>query len=182
MESMTEHQKVQRELAAVRGLDEAGWARRRRLEQQLHDGAALRLAALSLRLGAFSHRVPKSDQELRQCLDEAQEELHAVLQELRDVASQIYPPVLAAGGLGAALEALAERHGVPVTVRAPEERYGAAVETAAYFAVADGLRPFAGRPGAITVTVRRGEDELLLMITGDGELDGCATTARIPCA
>jgi signal transduction histidine kinase len=66
--------------------------RRRQLEQQLHDGPALRLAALSLRLGLCSHQAG-DDNGLRECLDESPGRLHTVLQELRNVASQIYPPV-----------------------------------------------------------------------------------------
>src|SRR5688572_20909599 len=70
------------------------WQRRRRLERQLHDGAALRISALSLQLGLFRHRVPEGEPDLHASIDGLQDELHAVLQELRDVAGKIYPPLL----------------------------------------------------------------------------------------
>ena len=76
------------------------WQRRRRLERQLHDGAALRASALALQLGLFQHRVPEAERELRTAIGALQDELHAVLQELRDVAAQIYPPLLDETGLG----------------------------------------------------------------------------------
>lgn len=142
-------------------------ARARRLERQLHDGPALRLAALSLRLGVCRHYTSREEQALHECLSGAQDELHEVLQELRDVANQIYPPVLATAGLGAALEALAERNGVPLTVHAPGERYDARVEAVAYFAVAEHLLPLAGQSSALTVSIQRAEDELVLTITAD---------------
>src|SRR5437588_10651632 len=113
---MTSRQAVRPEPGTVPRFDEAAWARHRRLERQLHDGPALRLAALSLRLGLRSARAPVDQQSLRDCISGVQDELHAVLQELREVANEIYPPLLDTAGLGAALEAVAERHGMPMTV------------------------------------------------------------------
>src|SRR5919106_1723338 len=59
--------------------------------RQLHDGAALRISALSLQLGLFRHRVPEAEPDLHASIEGLQDELHAVLQELRDVAGKIYP-------------------------------------------------------------------------------------------
>jgi signal transduction histidine kinase len=165
----------------VRRLDEASLVRRRQLEQQLHDGPAHRLAALSLRLGLFSHQASGDNHALRKCLDEVQAELHTVLQELRNVASQIYPPVLAAAGLGAAFEAMAEQHGIPIIVYAPEERYNTAVEDAAYFAVAERLLSLGRGSPTVTVTIRRTKSELLLKITTDDDTDTTPITVRIRC-
>ena len=55
------------------------WLRRRRLERQLHDGAALRISALSLQLGLFRHRVPEAEPDLHASIEGLQDELHAVL-------------------------------------------------------------------------------------------------------
>lgn len=120
------------------GADE--WQRRRMLERRLHDGASLRVSALALRLGLLSERAPDEATGWRARIDELQDELHAVLQELRDVAREIYPPLLDQAGLAAALRELVDQAGLAVTLEVPEEaRFGAAAEGAAYFAVADCL-------------------------------------------
>ncbi|HEV7450200.1 MAG TPA: histidine kinase, partial [Pseudonocardiaceae bacterium] len=87
--------------------DEAGrrrerdqWLRRRFLQRQLHDGAALRISALTLHLGLLRHRTPPDGQAVQDCIGELQDELHAALDELREVAAKIYPPLLDEAGLG----------------------------------------------------------------------------------
>src|SRR5438445_1473427 len=87
VDEMAEYRQVPRELdMTLPRWDETTRARHRRLEQQLHDGPALRLAALSLRLGLWQHRAATDDEELQQCLATIQDQLHAVVQELRDLA------------------------------------------------------------------------------------------------
>lgn len=176
-----------RDRSDTRVVDETDWVRRRHLEQQLHDGPALRLAAAALRLGVCAELVPPDATELRTAIDGVQDELHSVLQELREVSSQIYPPMLAAAGLGAALEALAERLGLPVTVRAPDERYSAAVEAATYFAATEHLVRLVQSAAAVRIEVRRSGPNVELTIAATAE-PGVASwqgeneiTVRIPC-
>jgi len=164
----------------VRSFDEATLVRRSQLERQLHDGPALRLAALSLRLALCRHQITDSDSTLRESLDSIQAELHTVLQELRTVSGQIYPPVLAAAGLGAALEAMVEHFGLPLTLRGPDERYSSAVEAAAYFAVAERLLSTECQSSTVTVTILPTVDELRLKISTDGET--APVLMRIGCA
>jgi hypothetical protein len=130
---------------ACQRAEHAEWLRRRRLERQLHDGAALRISALALQMGLIRHHLPevagsgagsaRSEAELDAAVDALQDQLHAVLQELREVAAQIYPPLLDQAGLGPALREAAEQASVPVRVQATDERFGPAAEGAAYFAV-----------------------------------------------
>jgi hypothetical protein len=140
------------------------WQGRRRLERQLHDGAALRASALVLQLGLFRHRVPEAENELRAAIGTLQDELHAVLQELRDVAGQIYPPLLDEAGLGPALRELAERLDAPLRVRDDGRRYGPAAEGAVYFALADALAADPVPPRG--VTVGGSAAELVVTVTG----------------
>ena len=68
-----------------------------------------------------------------------------MLQELRDVAGKIYPPLLDQAGLGPALREAADRAGVPVRITADEDRFGPAAEGAIYFAVTGCLDALDGR-------------------------------------
>jgi signal transduction histidine kinase len=160
-----------------REFDSVGWARRKSLEQQLHDGPALRLSALALRLAVCRHRAAH-DEQVHECLSGVQDELHEVLEELRALAGQIYPPVLATAGLAAALEALAERNGIPVALRVPAQRFDAAVEAAAYFEVADRLAKLPDGTAAANVTIQRSGPDLVVAI-GSDEHD--LSLVRIPC-
>ena len=92
---------------------EAGRQERQRLERDLHDGAQVRLVALSMELGMLG-AAPGTDDELRTRLPHAKSEVSASLEELRDVARGIYPAVLSNHGLDVALESLTARAPVPV--------------------------------------------------------------------
>ena len=179
------------------------WLRRRRLERQLHDGAALRISALTLQLGVFRHRVPEAEPELHASIDGLQDELCAVLQKLRDVAGKIYPPLLDEAGLGPALREVADRMEMPVRIQAADDRFGPAAEGAAYFAVTDCLEAVAPASSGLDIVVRREGAVLTVDVVGvelrhgDGMLDvvrrlggtidvaggpdAGTITARIPC-
>jgi hypothetical protein len=155
---------------AHRQAQDAEWLRRRLLERQLHDGASLRLSALALRLGLLRDRAPSDETEWHTRIGELQEELHTVLQELRDVAGQIYPPVLDQAGLGPALRALADRTGsavqIEVTELVRERRFAAALEVGAYFAVAACLSARAGEDQPLRITIDQPRGELVLTLAG----------------
>ncbi|WP_219414392.1 histidine kinase [Pseudonocardia nigra] len=154
------------ELSRARRWGRGQWQRRRRLERQLHDGAALRISALALQLGLFRHRVLDADPDLHGAIDGLQDELHAVLQELRDVAGQIYPPLLDEAGLGPALGEVADRIGSPMRVHAPADRFGPAAEGAAYFALADCLAAIGPGGPPVDVVVRRDGEVLVVDVRG----------------
>jgi signal transduction histidine kinase len=141
------------------------WLRRRLLQRQLHDGAALRISALTLQFGLFRHQVPATEPDLRESVDGLQNELHAVLQDLRDVARKIYPPLLDQAGLGPALREMACRVAAAVRVDAPETRFGPAVEGAAYFAITECLDALDGGAPPVKVLIRRDGDVLLIVVT-----------------
>jgi signal transduction histidine kinase len=107
--------------------------RRRDLERQLHAGAALRISALAPRLGLLRLGTSDDEQEFQDAVERLQDELHLVLQEQRDVAGQLYPPLLDEAGLAPALREFAGRSAVPLRIDASDERFGAAAEGAAYF-------------------------------------------------
>jgi signal transduction histidine kinase len=134
---------------------ETGDAERRRIERNLHDGAQQRLVTLSLELTLLRAARSGSSHAVAGCLERAAGELAAALDELRELARGIHPPILSEAGLGPALESLADRSGVAVTLAgAPPGRLPAPVETAVYFAVADVLANAAGQGRAAAVSVR----------------------------
>ena len=153
------------------------WAARRDLERRLHDGAALRVSALTLRLGLLRHRHPAGDQEpgeqeFRAAVDDLQDELHLVLQELRDIAGRLYPPLLDEAGLGPALREAAARCPAPVHIDAPDERFGPDVEGALYFAVLGCLPDVPAGP--VGIVVRREADDVVVLVSG---VDACQADA-----
>jgi signal transduction histidine kinase len=132
---------------------------RRRLERDLHDGAQQRLVALSLQLGLARRKIDSDPVVGARLLDAARGELNTALEELRELARGIHPAILTDRGLGAALEALAQRAPLPVDLdRMPEDRLPPAVEAAAYFVVAESLTNVAKYSGARHATVRIGSE------------------------
>jgi signal transduction histidine kinase len=111
----------------------------RRIERDLHDGAQARLVALTLQLGRAELRV-EDRPEVRGLIREAQREAHQAIAELRDIARGIVPPLLADRGLAAAVESLSARYGLGTAVHVETHRRVApAVESAAYFVIAESL-------------------------------------------
>jgi signal transduction histidine kinase len=111
----------------------------RRIERDLHDGAQVRLIALSMKLGR-AEELYRDDPKTAALLREAREDATAAIRELRELARGIAPPVLANRGLDAAVRSLAQRSGVEVTVSSRlTQRLLPAVEIAAYFVVAESL-------------------------------------------
>jgi signal transduction histidine kinase len=159
------------ELQASRArIVEAGDAERRRLERDLHDGAQSRLVALAVLLRAARRKVGDGD-ELAGMLERAIDELQTSLSELRELARGIHPAVLTDRGLEPALQSLASRAPVPVTVEADDrERLPGAVESAAYFVVSEALANVAKYAGATqaTVAVRRANGVVTVDVTDDG--------------
>jgi signal transduction histidine kinase len=151
-------------------LVEAGDAERRRLERNLHDGAQGRLIAVVLLLGQARTRAG-TDPELATTLDRAVEELKTSLAELRELARGLHPPLLTEKGLEPAIEALAGRAPVRVTLDADDgERLPAAVEITAYYVISEALANVAkyARATEATVTIRRANGRVAVEVSDDG--------------
>src|SRR4029453_14106886 len=145
---------------------EAGDAERRRIERDLHDGAQQRLVALAMRLD----QARATSAGASELIDSTTVELLAAIREVRDLARGVPPPILTDAGLGAAVEALAERTPFPVRILATDERFSPEVEAAAYFVVAEGLTNaarYAEASGA-TVELRKADGRLVVRVSDDG--------------
>src|SRR5205823_13719900 len=115
---------------------------------------------LSVALGLAASRPGSADPEV---LSRAQEEIEATIAELRELARGIHPTLLREEGLEAAVEALARRAPMPVTVDGSVEgRLPDAVELAAYFLVSEGLTNVVKHASASAATVRLERDATVL--------------------
>jgi signal transduction histidine kinase len=146
-------------------------AERRRIERNIHDGAQQQLVALTIKLNLTEGLIGTDPDGERELLAELREEAVAAVEDLRDLARGIYPPLLAGEGLAAALQAQAARSPVPVSVDADGiTRYPQDVEAAVYFCVLEALQNVAKYAGASRARVRlkASGDELRFEVADDG--------------
>jgi signal transduction histidine kinase len=160
------------ELAASRArIVSAADDARRRIERDLHDGTQQRLVSLGLDLRTAENTVPADMTEVRTQLSDVARGLAEVLENLQEIARGIHPAVLAKGGLGPAIKALARRSAVPVELdlRA-DRRLPERVEVAAYYVVSEALTNAAKHAHATVVHVDVDADEarIQLSIRDDG--------------
>jgi signal transduction histidine kinase len=144
---------------------------RRRIERDLHDGAQQRLVALALELRSAQRTLGQAaDPELDRLLASTADELQVAVEELRSLAQGIHPGTLTQAGLGSALESLAARMPVPVTVEALAERLSPEVEATAYFVASEALTNVAkhARASKATVRARRDDGTLVVEVSDDG--------------
>ncbi|GAA3523057.1 hypothetical protein GCM10022234_19050 [Aeromicrobium panaciterrae] len=132
---------------------DAGDRELQRVERNLHDGAQQRLVGLALMFRLASRRAA-GDPELTALLDDAARELSDAISELRELTRGIHPAIVDDAGLPGALEALAERPGIPVDLQVDlHERLPEAVEVAAYYLIAEALTNANKHANAGRVTV-----------------------------
>lgn len=146
-------------------------AARRRLSRDLHDGAQQRLVHVLMTLQSAAHRVGEGAPDTRALLARASDEVQAAIAELRELVTGVHPAVLTDRGLCAAVEALAARSPVAVTVDVPPDRWPAAVEACAYYVVCEALANVAKHaPTAGEVAVRAWVDDerLRVEVVDDG--------------
>ena len=93
---------------------------RRRIERDLHDGGQQRLVALRIRLEMAQDLMGESPARAREMLRRLGDDVEAALNELRSLAAGVYPSLLAARGLTAAIRTAAIESPVPTRVRVTE--------------------------------------------------------------
>jgi signal transduction histidine kinase len=144
----------------------------RRIERDLHDGAQARLVALGISLGRAEQALDQDPEAVRELLAEARQGAGEALAELRDLARGIRPPILTDRGLEPAISALTSRTPLPVSlsVELVPERYDPAVETAAYFTVAEALANAIKHANAerLDIRVKGGNGVLVAEVVDDG--------------
>ncbi len=153
---------------------------RRRLERNIHDGAQQQLVALAVRQRLAASLIGKDDEGVRRMLEELQTQTNQALEDLRDLARGIYPPLLADQGLVAALGAQARKAAVPTTVEGGGiGRFGQDIEAAVYFSCLEALQNVAKYAGATNarIALSNGDGSLTFTVTDDGAgFDSSATS------
>jgi signal transduction histidine kinase len=156
--------------ASRRRLVQAQDEERRKIERNLHDGAQQQLVALTVQLGLLD-RLADDPERVRQMSAQLQTALRDALDDLRDLARGIYPPLLADKGLVVALEAQGRKAAVATTVE-PDGvgRYPQEVEAAVYFCALEAMQNVAKYAEATSAVVRLSEreNELVFEIRDDG--------------
>jgi signal transduction histidine kinase len=145
----------------------------RRIERDLHDGAQARLVALGMSLGRAEQALDEDPDAVRRLLAEARQGAGEALADLRDLARGIRPPILTDRGLEPAISALTSRTPLPVTLSIDLDpaRYESAVETAAYFTVAEALANAIKHAKAERIDIRIASRDgfLLVEVVDDGK-------------
>jgi signal transduction histidine kinase len=147
-------------------------AERRRIERDLHDGAQQRLVSLAVKLRLVEQLSDSDPAGAKRMLEDLSASLDAAIQELREFAHGIYPPLLMDRGLGEALSAAAARASLPTRVDAGGiGRYPQDIEAAVYFCCLEALQnagKYAGDGASVTVQMGEEEGGLMFAVTDDG--------------
>jgi signal transduction histidine kinase len=144
---------------------------RRRLERNIHDGAQQQLVALAVKARLAEQMIDRDPEKARELASQIQTETTAALEDLRDLARGIYPPLLADKGLVPAVHAQARKAAVAVAVDGDGVgRFERDVEAGVYFCVLEALNNVVKYANASHVDVRlsNGEGRLTFEVSDDG--------------
>jgi signal transduction histidine kinase len=145
--------------------------RAKRLERNIHDGAQQQLVALAVKLRLAQQLAERDPAKTAEMLGDLQGDANDALENLRDLARGVYPPLLADKGLRAALEAQARKSAVPVRIEGDGTgRYPPEVEATVYFCALEALQNVAkyadARDAAVSLVPADGG--LTFVVSDDG--------------
>ena len=167
------------ELQASRSrLVQATDSERRRIERDLHDGTQQRLVSIAMSLGLLESKLPSEAADVQPLVHETREALAVALRELRELTHGINPPLLTERGLGAALDELCRRAGLPTQLDAAiEQRLPNQIESAAYFMASEALTNAAKHSHGTGVRIVAAVDGRTLTVeVADDGIGGATTT------
>ena len=146
-------------------------AQRRRLERELRDGVGNVLAEIRDEIGSDAQRVANETEAVERSLDDLGARANAALEELRDVARGIFPPLLIDQGLAAALDALCRKSGPDTHLAvdpAANTRFDPAAENAVYFCCAQAVQNAQRHAPGATITIDLSVDgDVLVFVVRD---------------
>jgi signal transduction histidine kinase len=147
-------------------------AERRRIERDLHDGAQQYLVAIAVKAGLVQQLAERDPSRSRALLDELASDTQSALDELRNLAHGIYPPLLSSAGLREAIAAACRRAALPTELEAANlRRYAPQLEAAVYFCCLEALQnaaKYAGKGASARVKLWEEEGGLLFEVRDDG--------------
>jgi signal transduction histidine kinase len=147
-------------------------AERRRIERDLHDGAQQHLVALEANLAAANTLIDSDAEQAKAILEELRVAAQEAMQDFRDLAHGIYPPLLQDRGLAEALANAARRASIPTRLEsAAMRRYDPEIEATVYFCCVEALQNAAkhgGEGARATIRLREQEDALLFEVADSG--------------
>jgi signal transduction histidine kinase len=166
------------EIAALRAsrkrLVVAADADRRGIERDLHEIVRQQLVALAVNLQRMGSSIDVGSAAAKELLAEMTRDVQQALDETAQLAQRIYPALLNARGLAAALRSAAADAGVRVSVEVPASpNYPPEVAARVYFGCLEAFEYVGGRP--VTITVR--EHERVLSFEVVEVEDGATSTA-----
>ena len=147
-------------------------AARREIERNLHDGAQQHLVALAVNIRLARQLSDVDPVGVKEVLEQLSHDIGDAVQQLRDLAHGIYPPLLMDRGLREALQAAAGRAALPTDVVIDDiSRYRPEVEAAVYFCCLEALQnasKHAGDGAKARIRVWEEADGLLFEVADDG--------------
>ena len=144
---------------------------RRKIERNLHDGAQQQLVALAVQLKLARTMLDRDPPRVGNMLEALQASATETIEDLRDLARGIYPPLLADKGLEAALEAQARKSSIHVVVETDAVgRYPRDVESAVYFCALESLNNVAkyAEASRAVVHLAKSNGHVTFTVTDDG--------------
>jgi len=144
---------------------------RRRLQRDVHDGAQQRLVHTIITLKLARDRADAGGS-VGELLAEALSNAEEAQRQLRDILRGILPASLTRAGLAAGVRSIIDNAPIPVDVKLDVPRMPAAVETTAYFVVAEAVTNAVKHANASRIlidgAIPENRDELVLIIEDDG--------------
>ncbi len=145
---------------------------RRRIERDLHDGAQQNLVALAVNVRLARQLAESDPPAARAALAGLSADVQEALDELRDLARGIYPPLLVEHGLWEGLGVAVANAPIPARLEIGRlGRYGPELETTVYFCCVEALQNAAKHAGEGTrASVRVWEEQtgLCFEVSDDG--------------
>jgi signal transduction histidine kinase len=150
---------------------------RRRVQRDVHDSAQQRLVHTIVTL-KLAQQAMAAGRDPAALVAEALRNAERASRDLRDVVRGILPAALTRGGLAAGLETLVEGVALPVRLRVTAPRLSPALETTAYFVIAEALTNVVKHAHAREAVIEAElcEGRLVIDVRDDG--DGGADPAR----
>jgi signal transduction histidine kinase len=151
-----------------RRLAEAGYADRRAMERDLHDGVQQHLVALAVNLRLLAGLVDGDPAGARALLDQMAADVQEALDESTALALRVYPPLLEGRGFASAIRSAAESAGVTVLIDAPAAPdYRPEIGAAVYWSCVEALSS-ASAGSQATVSLRDADGALSFDVAVDG--------------